>query len=224
MMAMAATILIADEHALFRAAVTAALQADGDLRVVGETSDSESLRTECARLDPDVALVDIALPGRQGALSVISALTSSALRTRFLLLADTPNQSQLVAALEAGAAGYVTRDNGLSELTENVRAALRGEACVPRRMLGGLLHELIQRRRELDEAERRLERLSKREVEVLRLLGEGMGHNEIAVKLVISPQTARTHIQNVLAGLDVHSRLEAAAFAVEVGLVDAERR
>ena len=82
----------------------------------------------------------------------------------------------------------------------------------------------IQRRRERDEAEGRLERLSKRELEVLRLLGEGMGHGEIAVQLVISPQTARTHIQNVLAKLRVHSRLEAAAFAVKLGLVDSEWR
>src|SRR5919106_687622 len=113
--------------------------------------------------------------------------------------------------LEAGASGYLTKESPLAELIDAARAIHRGETLIPRRMLGALLARLIRRRREQDEALRRMSKLTRREKEVLALLAGGGDNDAIAQALVISPQTARTHIQNVLGKLGVHSRLEAAA-------------
>jgi DNA-binding NarL/FixJ family response regulator len=116
----------------------------------------------------------------------------------------------------------VSRDEGLADMLRNIRAAIRGEACVPRRLLGGVLAELIARRRRDDAVQQKYERLSRREREVLSLLAEGSDHMHIARLLVISPQTARTHIQNILEKLEVHSRVEAAGLALEHNLVGVE--
>ena len=107
----------------------------------------------------------------------------------------------------------LTKGCPLSELIDATRAIHQGETLVPSRMLGPLLARLIHRRRERDEAAKRIGRLTRREREVLGLLSQGISNEGIAQALVISPETARTHIQNVLGKLGVHSRLEAAAFA-----------
>jgi DNA-binding NarL/FixJ family response regulator len=127
----------------------------------------------------------------------------------------------LVAALEAGATGFVGRSGDVVELLAAIHAVVSGESVIPGHLLGGLLRHLIERRREDSEAHERFRTLSNREQEVLRLLGQGLDQAGIAHALLISPQTARTHIQNVLAKLGVHSRVEAAGFAVEHGFVNA---
>jgi len=109
----------------------------------------------------------------------------------------------------------LTKESPLSELIYASRAIDRGETVVPPRMLGPLLTRLIHRRSERDDAMRRVSLLTRREREVLALLAEGADNGGIAAALVISPETARTHIQNVLNKLGVHSRLEAAAFVRE---------
>jgi DNA-binding NarL/FixJ family response regulator len=108
----------------------------------------------------------------------------------------------------------------MSQLIHVTRAVRRGETIVPSTMLGNLLTRLMRRRQEQDEAYRHISRLTPREREVLRLLVEGRGTEAIAMTLVISPQTARTHIQNILAKLGVHSRLEAAALVNETGVLE----
>lgn len=137
---------------------------------------------------------------------------------RVLFMVDSPEDNELLAAVEAGAVGFAASSGGLRELEQTVRAALRGEACVPRRLLGGLLRGLVHRRRELDAVERRLGTLSAREREVLGLLGEGLDHKQIAKELFISPETARTHIQRLLKKMDVRNRVEAASLATEYGI------
>jgi DNA-binding NarL/FixJ family response regulator len=136
---------------------------------------------------------------------------------RVLVLNGRADVATLVACLEAGALGYQTKDLDLPGLAAAVAAISDGEAVVPRNMLGGLLRGLIDRRREDDERMRRFNTLTKREREILALLGRGEDQDGIARTLVISPQTARTHIQNVLTKLEVHSRMEAVAFAHELG-------
>jgi DNA-binding NarL/FixJ family response regulator len=139
-----------------------------------------------------------------------------------LVLIDTQDATEILSALETGAVGTVSRDDRLDDVLRTVRGALRGEACVPRRLLGSVLGELIARRRRDDAVQLRYGRLSRREREVLALLAEGLDHTRIATALVISPQTARTHIQNILEKLEVHSRLEAAGLALEHDLVGSE--
>jgi DNA-binding NarL/FixJ family response regulator len=136
---------------------------------------------------------------------------------RVLVLNGRADVTTLVTCLEAGALGYQTKDLDLPGLAAAVAAVSAGEAVVPRHMLGGLLRGLIDRRRQDDDKVRRYNTLTKREREILGLLGRGEDQDSIARTLVISPQTARTHIQNVLTKLGVHSRMEAVAFVHELG-------
>jgi DNA-binding NarL/FixJ family response regulator len=137
-----------------------------------------------------------------------------------LVLHDDADVEVLTGCLEAGAAGFQTKAIGVAELATALDAVRRGEAVVPRRMLGGLLGSLIQRKRRDDDATARYERLTRREREILAMIAHGDDRNAIAARLVISPQTARTHIQNVLTKLDLHSRIDAARFAHEHGYAD----
>lgn len=137
-----------------------------------------------------------------------------------LVLSDEAELGRLAECLEAGAAGFQTKGLTLLELRAAVAAVHRGEAVVPRRMLGGLLKNLIQRRRQDDAAVARYDRLTRREREILAMIADGDDRDVIASSLFISPQTARTHIQNVLTKLEVHSRHEAANFAIEHGYTD----
>lgn len=212
-------ILIADEQSLFREAVKVVLDAESDLQVVGEARDGIQAVAEAERARPDVALLDAGLPNCDG-LRATSLIKERVPECQVLLLSNEEDQRTLIAALEAGASGYLTKECPLSELINATRTIHRGETLVPPRMLGTLLSRLIRRRREQDEALRRVSRLTRREREVLALLSDGGDNDAIAQALVISPQTARTHIQNVLGKLDVHSRLEAAAFVRQNGILD----
>ena len=133
----------------------------------------------------------------------------------------TPTSPSSLRAWRPGASGFQTKDVSLDELGAALDAMLRGEAVIPRLMLGGLLKNLIHRRRQDDAADERYGRLTRREREILVIVAAGGDRDDIASALFISPQTARTHIQNVLTKLEVHSRLEAANFAIEHGYADA---
>jgi DNA-binding NarL/FixJ family response regulator len=204
-------IVVADEHALFREAVRVVLEAEPDLHVVGDVSDGSQAASEARRSKPDCILLDSGLSVRDG-VSATRRIKQDVPECRVLVLAGEENQEALIEALEAGASGYLTKESPLEELIDAVRAVHRGETLVPPRMLGGLVSGLIRRREDQEDALRRMSRLTRREREVLGLLARGAGNVAIAESLVISPETARTHIQNVIAKLGVHSRLEAAMF------------
>jgi DNA-binding NarL/FixJ family response regulator len=137
-----------------------------------------------------------------------------------LVLHENADILKLTECLEAGAAGFQTTELTVDELATSIASVLRGEAVVPRRLLGALLGNLIQRRRRDNEAATRFARLTRREREILTLVADGEDRQSIARALFISPQTARTHIQNMLTKLEVHSRIEAARFAHEHGYTD----
>jgi DNA-binding NarL/FixJ family response regulator len=153
----------------------------------------------------------------EGVSAFVRALLDSGSKS-VVILAPAVDEPDMLAALDAGALGYVGRDQPLDRLVFDVRGALRGEACLPRDKLAPVLRLLIDRNRVEQERAERLGRLSKREREVLGLLASGQGNDEIAVALFLSKATVRTHVQNILSKLEVHSRLEAIALAVETGL------
>ena len=212
-------ILLADEQSLFREAVRSVLESEPDLDVVGEARDGLQAVAEAERSQPDVVLLDAALPNCDG-IRATGLIRERVPASRVLILCEEEDDRILVDALEAGANGFLSKRSPLSELIEAARSLFRDEILIPPRMMGSLLARLIRRRREQDEAHLRLSRLTRREQEVLRLLARGADNDGIAQALVISPQTARTHVQNVLGKLGVHSRLEAAAFVSRSGLLD----
>lgn len=211
-------VLLADEQSLFREAVRAVLQSEPDLDVVAEARDGVQAVAEARRARPDVAVLDAALPNCDG-IRATRLITESLESCRVLVLGVDGDVRQMVEALEAGARGYLTKEIPLAELIEAARGLVRGETLIPPGMLGPLLSHLIHRHREEEVARRKVSRLTKREREVLALLAEGGDNDVIAQRLVISPETARTHVQNVLGKLGVHSRLEAAAFVLQTGML-----
>jgi DNA-binding NarL/FixJ family response regulator len=212
-------ILLADEQSLFREALRVVLEAESDLRVVADVRDGLHAVAEADRTRPDVALLHAALPNCDG-ISAIALIKERVPNCKVLVLTDEEDQGALTHALEAGANGYLTKESPVGELVDAVRAVHRGETLVPSRMLGRLFDGLIRHRRDQDAAIRLMSRLTRREREVLALLAEGAGNEAIAEVLIISPETARTHIQNVLSKLGVHSRLEAATFVMQNGILD----
>lgn len=212
-------VLLADDQALFRDAVRVALTGEDDIEVVAEARDSVQAITEAERSRPNVALIDVDLP-RRGGVQATQVITERSPDCKVILLSGSEDEGVLTDAFMAGASGFLTRDVHLTQLIEATRAVSRGEAVVSPRLLAALLTRLVGRRRERDEALGRVSRLTRRERQVLALLSRGADNVGIADELVISPETARTHIQNVLSKLGVHSRLEAAAFVVRFGVVE----
>ena len=212
-------ILLADTHSLFRESVRAVIESEPDMVVVSEARDGLQLVVEAETSRPHVAIVDAGLPNGEGIRAAL-AMRDRVPGCRILVLAEEEDQALLAEVVEAGASGYLTKDCPLKDLIDATRAVHRGEIVIPRWMLGALLGRLVMRRKERDEALRRLSRLTRREREVLALLADGADNESIARTLVISPETARTHVQNLLNKLEVHSRLEAAAFVVQNGILD----
>jgi DNA-binding NarL/FixJ family response regulator len=187
---------------------------------MGEAAHADGARRAIARLRPDVALIDSELPPK-GGIQLCAEVKDADVPTRVLIMCIGNEYRTMSSALEAGAQGCVSHEGGLDEIADACRAMARDELFVPPRLLAPLLKGLILRRREEDDVARRAARLTRREKEVFALLVDGHDHEKIAEALVISRATARTHVQNVLRKLEVHSRLEATALAIHHDLVSA---
>lgn len=163
----------------------------------------------------DVAVVSLSLEG------IFEAVTETASDLAILCLgADSPDR--MLEALEAGAMGYLDADAGFNEVVGALEQLAGGHAVVPPAMLGTLLRRVVQRQRKQREALTRLDELTHREREVFELVALGLDKDAIALRLFISPQTARTHVQRVFRKLDVHSRGEAISLAAQCGLALSE--
>ena len=208
------TVMLAQPYALDRAVLRAALEEADDIAVVGEAEGMEACSRQMTACNPDVVLLDVGLAHRE-VVTACAALKSLEPPPRVLLVGATADHDLLQDVVEVGADGYIVKDGDIGALLDGVRRVGRGEAVVPPRMLGTLLRSLIGRNRRDDRAVELFMRLTKREREVLALLADGCDGEAVARALVISPQTARTHIQNIIQKLEVHSRLEATALAVE---------
>lgn len=210
-------ILVAQERGLYREALRIVLEGEPDLKVVGETQSGLETVEEVARTLPDVALIGARLPKLDGirATEMIGQRTPDC---RVLVISEEDDLEILVAALEAGARGFLTWELSLHYLIGGVHSLHRGEILVPPRMLGGLLSHLLRRRNEQEASARWLSRLTRREREVLTLLADGADNERIAKAMYISPHTARTHVQNLIGKLGVHSRLEAAMLFAQSGM------
>ncbi len=217
-------VILADGHALFREAIASALEANDEIVVIADVGDGAGAIAKATQLRPDCVFLDVELAGIDG-IEATRRIKERLPACAVIVLAPSEDEAPLVAAVEAGASGFLTKDCPLTDLIDAAHAVLRGEMVVPPRLLAPLLSGLMHHRKEQDEAMRRLARLTRREREVLALLAQGAGNDAIAEGLVISPQTARTHVQNLITKLGVHSRLEAAMFAAHndiLGDLDAD--
>jgi two-component system nitrate/nitrite response regulator NarL len=204
-------ILLADDQSLFREAVWFALSRAPEFDVVAERNDGDGALREALRMRPDVAFVDVGLVPT-GGIDATRAIVEAVPGCRVIVVSPRADDRSLLEAVMAGASGYLTRSAHLADLVDAARRVHRGEAVIPPSMLRSLLLQLAGIRREGNEALEKLSNLTNRERQVLAFLSRGADNRRIARELEISPETARTHIQNVLTKLGVHSRVEAAAF------------
>ncbi len=207
-------VLIADDHPLFREGVAHSLAAETGLTVVGQAASGEEALRLARDLLPDVALLDIAMPG-SGGLAASSEIAIACPATKVVMLTVSEHQDDLLAAFKAGARGYVLKGVSARELANIIRAVADGEVYVSPSLAAGVLVELT-RNRPPDP----LNELTEREREILRLVAEGLTNREIGERLHLAEKTVKHYMTNVLGKLHVRSRVEAALLAVRRGTQD----
>ena len=211
------TIVLGDRHPLFQEAVRSVLEGEPGLRVVATAGNGNHAVAEAEHHRPNVALLSANLQNCDG-FSATALIRSRVPTCRVVILAGDRDNVALARSVEAGASGYLPQDCPLTEVIASIHAVHRGDVLIPPNMLGDLIERLAGRNNGREEARRLVSSLTRREREILALLAHGADNDVMAEELYISPQTARTHVQNVLAKLGVHSRLEAAAFVNRHGL------
>jgi DNA-binding NarL/FixJ family response regulator len=202
-------VMVVDDHPLVRAAVRQALSAP-DVELVAEACDAEEALELAPQVRPDILLVDIDLPGMDG-VSLVRELAPRLPETRIVMLTVSSADHHLLDATRFGAIGYLTKDISPKSLLRAVRSASEGELAMPRLMAARLVHRLIEAsRRSTTSDDPALASLSARELEVLRLLAEGLTDRQIAESLTVSPRTVETHVSSVLHKLGARNRAQAA--------------
>jgi two-component system, NarL family, response regulator LiaR len=208
----AITVLIVDDHALVREGVARFLETQDDLTVVAAVgSGAEALQQVCD-LVPDVVLMDLVMPEMDG-VEATRRLKQISPATQVIVLTSYHEDAHIFPAIRAGALSYLLKDVSARELGEAIRKAARGEALLHPQVATRLIAEMqgASMNRWLD--------LSERELEVLRLIAEGLSNSAIATHLVISEKTVKTHVRNILSKLQVQDRVQAAAYAWREGVM-----
>lgn len=202
-------VMLIEDHTMVRQGIVALLEMQPDLEVVAEAGDGEAALPTFRQHRPDVTLVDLRLPKKDG-VAVIRALRDEFPRSRFLVLTTYDGEDDISQALQAGASGYLLKGAGRAELSEAIRAVHAGRRYVPPE-----LAERVLPRPDADS-------LTDREVEVLERIARGLGNKEIGAELGISESTVKGHVNNILAKLGVTDRTKALVVALRRGLVRVE--
>lgn len=210
-------VLIVDDHASFRQPLAFMLDREPGLTVVGQAGTLAEARGLLEGVD--IAIVDLGLPDGSG-VDLVRALHDASPNAQALILSASTDQQTIARAVEAGAAGVLHKSVGIAEIVDAVRRLAAGRQLLSTREIVALL-EAAGRQRERDrEVLAALTRLTPRELEVLQALADGLNDREIAQRLHIATETARTHMVNILRKLGVDSRLQALVFAIRHGVVD----
>jgi DNA-binding NarL/FixJ family response regulator len=216
------TVLIVDDHQVLVEGIRALLGDHPDIEVIGAVATgAEAVRAVDAR-PPDVVLMDYRMPGGDGALAT-AAIHASHPDVAVVFLSGDDSEAALLEAVEAGAVGYLIKSEAMSQIADSIRWAAAGEMLLPRDVLARLIQH--QRQRSLDHHRREhlVEAMTPRELEVLRLMADGLDNQQVADRLFISYLTVRGHVRHILDKLDCHTKLAAVVKASEYGLIPALR-
>ncbi|MEV1006358.1 response regulator transcription factor [Streptomyces sp. NPDC049881] len=202
-------VVVADDHTVMRAGVVALMAAEPTVEIVGEAGDGGEAVALVERLDPDVALLDLRMPGLDGVAATTEIVTRGR-RTRVLILTTYDTDADIERAVEAGAIGYLLKDTTREQLVAAIHAAARGETVLAPRVAAKLVSRM---RRPAPVA------LTARETQVLDAVADGLSNAEIGKRLVIGEATVKTHLLRIFAKLDVNDRTHAVVTAMSQGLI-----
>jgi len=204
-------VLITDDHAMVRSGLAAFLLVNDDLELVGEASNGAEAIEACAEIKPDVVLMDLVMPGMDGA-TAIREIHAAQPEIQIIALTSFPEEDLVQRALESGAISYLLKNVGADELADAIRRARAGQST----LAPEAAQVLVQRARQPAQGHD----LTQREREVLALMVKGLSNPEIAERLIVGRSTAKFHVSSVLTKLGVSSRTEAVALALQLRLVD----
>ncbi len=208
-------ILIVDDYAIVREGLRAFITTEPDMMVVGEAADGETAVQQCQALQPDVMVMDLAMRNDEG-VEAIQSIRQSCPQTYILVLTNFVEEDRVLAALKAGAHGYILKDATTHDIVQAIRDVYRGKAVLHPSVAYVLL-QALQATTETDQAA--LEAITGREREVLQMVAQGRTNQEIAARLGIDERTVRVHISHILQKLNLDNRTQAALFALRHGLV-----
>jgi DNA-binding NarL/FixJ family response regulator len=213
-------VLIVDDHALFRRGLQMVLKQEADIDVVGEAEDGHEAVQKAEELMPDVILMDVRMPKRSG-IEATRQVKERLPHVKILMLTISDEEGDLYDAIKAGASGYLLKEISIDEVADAIRAVWAGQSKITPSMATKLLAEFAAMSKRAEET-RQLPapRLTEREMEVLRLVAQGLNNRDIAKDLFISENTVKNHIRNILEKLHLHSRMEAVVYAVREKLLE----
>lgn len=207
-------VLIVDDHSLFRDGISSLLEAAG-FTIVGQAGDGQAAVAQVAELHPDLVLLDIHMPVMNG-LEALKQIKAIAPTTRVVMLTVSEDENNLLAAIQNGAEGFLLKHLSGPEFIEMLEGIKQGEAAISRKTASFLMKQLSQKR----SASAPLETLTQRELDILRLMSAGHTNKSISNKLMLSENTIKYHLKNILRKLNVQNRTEAVMKAVQEKLID----
>jgi two-component system response regulator NreC len=211
-------VLVVDDHTLVREGLVGLLGSQPDITVIGQAGSATEALDELTRVQPDVVLMDVGLPGL-GGLDATQEIRQRFPAVQVLIVTIHDREDYLFRALRAGAAGYVLKGAEVGDLLAAVRAAYRGEVYLFPSVTKKLVADYLRRSGSGDE-QATYDGLSEREREILSLIAEGMTSNEIATLLVLSPHTVQSHRDHIMAKLGLHTKAALIRYAITHGLID----
>jgi len=206
-------LLIADDHTIVRKGLKVLLATEPDMQVVGEADNGVEAVEKASALKPDVILMDLVMPKMDG-IEATRTITASLPGARVLVLTSFAADDKVFPAVKAGALGYLLKDSSPEELLEAIRKVHRGEPSLEPSIARKVLQELSNP----GQGKPTTDPLTEREMEVLRLIAQGMSNKEIAAAIFVAEWTVRSHVSNILAKLQLASRTQAALYALRSGL------
>ena len=212
-------ILIADDHNIVRKGIKVLLATEKDMQVVGEAENGLEAVEKAAALEPDVILMDLVMPEMDG-IEATRRITSDRPESRILVLTSFAADDKVFPAVKAGALGYLLKDSTPEQLLEAIRQVHRGEPSLEPSIARKVLQELSHPGG--SSGKQTVDPLTERELEVLRLIAQGMSNKEIASKIFVAEWTVRSHVSNILGKLHLASRTQAALYALRSGLASLE--
>ncbi len=206
-------VLVADDHAIVRDGSCSILSEEADLEVVARAADGKEAIELAKELHPDVAIIDIIMPGLDG-IETAKQIKAACPATAIIMLSAYDYEAYMLGALEAGAVGYLLKETSSRELVNAIRMIHAGQGVVDLKAWNRMRQRVTARK---GEDRRSLEKLQTRELDILKLVAKGMSNREISRNLTISVRTVQTHLDNIFTKLGVHSRTEALIYALREG-------